>query len=244
MKRPPFKYVQVTTTRHGRTAIYFCRGPSNPKIRLPDNMEAPEFKSAYLAAFSGNAIPHVRTMPATKIKSRIGRTKNYLESGLRAAKTRSRKKGIPCDLTLDFLFALAEEQGYRCVLTGIEFFAPCTHPGRTAPYIPSIDRINPKLGYVQGNVRLTVYAVNAMLLDWGEDVFRQVSNSFRYWQGQKRRLYVPTFAEDVPTQNSVAKINGLDVETDSLVRSRIVRLSVFRQRLIGNSCPLGPIDWP
>jgi hypothetical protein len=196
MKKPLFKYIVTKKSRHGQTAVYFRRGPQGRSIRLPANMNSREFKTAYHAAFNGEPILHVRDMPATKAQTRVGRTKNYLESGLRAAKTRSRKKGVPCDLTLEYLFTMAEAQEYRCALTGIEFFAACAHAGRTDPYIPSIDRIDPKAGYVRGNVRLTVFAVNAMLLDWGEDVFRQVSNSFRYWQAQKHRGYVPTFEKE------------------------------------------------
>lgn len=39
---------------------------------------------------------------------------------------------------------------------------------------PSIDRIIPSLGYVPGNIRLVVYAVNAAMNEWGEAVFWQI----------------------------------------------------------------------
>lgn len=177
------RYVQVEKTRHGKSTFYFRRN-DGPRVRLPAP-ESPSFMPAYQAALSGKPIPHVRDMPASKIGTRRAKTKKLLAKALRAAQARSRKKGLPCELDLQFLFDLAEAQNYRCALTGIEFFFDHHAKCRVAPYVPSIDRINPKRGYVRDNVRLTVFAVNAMMLDWGEDVFQQVANSYRYWRTKR-----------------------------------------------------------
>ena len=39
---------------------------------------------------------------------------------------------------------------------------------------PSIDRIDPKKGYVYENVRIVAFAVNASMGNWGEAKFRQI----------------------------------------------------------------------
>jgi integrase len=52
-KLPPF--VLRETTRHGKTVFYFRRG-KGARIRLPDITHA-DFKKAYAAALSGNAVP-------------------------------------------------------------------------------------------------------------------------------------------------------------------------------------------
>ena len=53
--------------------------------------------------------------------------------------------------------------------TGIRFYAEFDVTGRFHPYAPSLDRIDPKRGYTPDNVRLVVFAINTMLLDWGAD---------------------------------------------------------------------------
>lgn len=178
-KSPIRKHVQVERSRHGRTVVYFRRG-RGLRFRLPD-MNDPSFEEAYRAAQAGTLLRIEKDM--AKIgEARRNKTRKALVGAIRAARTRSRKKGVVCDLTLEYLSEMAAAQDYRCALTGIEFFATSKAKSRVSPYIPSIDRIEPKLGYVQGNVRLTVFAVNAMLLDWGEGVFRQVARSYNYWR--------------------------------------------------------------
>ncbi len=210
MTKPRLKYLHLATTRHGKPVVYFRR-PKGPRIRLPDDLTSKVFMDAYHAAFAGKPIVHVRDMPKTKAVMRRGRTKNYLVSGLRNARTRARKKNLPFDLTLEYLFGLAESQDYRCALTGIEFFANCGATCRVSPYVPSIDRVTPKGGYTMGNVRLIAFALNAMLLDWGEDTFKQVANSYRYW-GAKKERPIPSPARTSPSpEKTSVQFNGLQV---------------------------------
>jgi hypothetical protein len=81
------------------------------------------------------------------------------------ARTRSRNKGIRFELD-----GFAGDLQCRidrgiCELSGVKFDLS---PGRKATS-PSLDRINPKLGYVPCNVRVICHALNAALGDWGED---------------------------------------------------------------------------
>lgn len=181
--KPRFKHLIFEKTRHGRAVVYFRRD-NGARVRMPDP-DSKGFREAYDAAFSGNPLPHVRDMQPTKLEHRRGRTKTALEQALRAARGRATRKGLPFDLTLEGLFEIAETQGYRCALTGIEFFATSDSKCRIQPFVPSIDRVVPARGYVSGNVRLTVFAVNAMMLDWGEGVFDQVARSYRYWKTKR-----------------------------------------------------------
>lgn len=215
------KFLRVDKTRHGKRVVYFRRG-DGPRIRLPDDMESPIFTDAYRAAFAESPLPHVRDMPKTKVELRRGRTKGALESALRAARTRSRKKNVPCSLTLEYLFDIAERQEYRCCLTGIEFFANSDAKCRVNPFIPSIDRIDPKLGYTRENVRLTIFAVNAMMLDWGEEVFRQVANSYRYWGTKQPRSIAERSVKSAEPERKDNDFNNLKSENGIVVRSRKV----------------------
>lgn len=81
-----------------------------------------------------------------------------------AARVRSRAKNITFELD-----GFADELQRRidvgfCELSGARFDLS---PGRKARS-PSLDRINPKLGYVPTNVRVICHALNAALGDWGE----------------------------------------------------------------------------
>lgn len=161
---------------------------------MPSDVESAQFKIAYDAAIRGEPIIHVRDMPITPIEARKQRTEATLKRAIRSALTRSRMKNLAFDLDFDFLLRMATEQDFRCALTGIEFLAVNEHRGRVCPFIPSIDRIEPSKGYTKGNVRIVIYAVNAMLLDWGEDLFVQVANSYRYWNRTKKGRSKPALS--------------------------------------------------
>ena len=84
-----------------------------------------------------------------------------------AARDRANKKGIPFNLTKEYLKELWDEQEGKCAISGIEMtFDQCK--GRTATNV-SIDQINPNEGYVIGNVQLVCMAVNQFKSDFSMD---------------------------------------------------------------------------
>lgn len=74
------------------------------------------------------------------------------------AMARARKKKVPFELTQDWA---ASRWTGRCEMTGIAFRFKGTGPGPKV-FSPSIDRIEPKLGYVPSNCRFILWAINAM----------------------------------------------------------------------------------
>jgi|SRR6185437_12966403 len=76
------------------------------------------------------------------------------------AKARAKARGLPFDLTVEW--AQRTFTG-RCALTDVEFVNyPVQIRGQgPKPYSASIDRIDPKKGYVQENCRFVIFAVNA-----------------------------------------------------------------------------------
>jgi hypothetical protein len=191
MRYRTIPFLTFDTSRHGQRRVYYRRG-RGPRVRLPDDLNSAEFVRAYHAAVSDIPIEDVRHMKPTPIQLRRGKTEDILAGAIRSARTRARQKGVPFALTIDHLIALVRKNDYRCEITGIEFFAKHTSAGRVNPYTPSIDRIEPKLGYVEGNVRVVIYAVNAMILDWGEPLFIRVANSYRYWSRTKNKRKGPS----------------------------------------------------
>lgn len=71
------------------------------------------------------------------------------------ARARARHAGIECDLTKEWA---KQRWTGRCEISGIEFRTNC---GRSV-YSLSIDKIDPKLGYIQTNCRFVILGVNLL----------------------------------------------------------------------------------
>lgn len=97
---------------------------------------------------------------------------------VRMAKTRAKLKKVPFDLDQAAVAKMIEDQDYRCEVTGIPF--DLWQTGRRAvvrrmPMRPSLDRREPRDGYVIGNVRIICTAANMALNEWGDDVFELIA---------------------------------------------------------------------
>jgi hypothetical protein len=115
-------------------------------------------RAEYQAAWRAENAEHLKARAA---KRRLEKRAMCLIAG---ARVRSRSRGIIFELD-DFAPELQKIiDGGTCQLSGVKFDLS---PGRK-PTSPSIDRINPELGYTPGNVRVICHALNAALGDWGE----------------------------------------------------------------------------
>ncbi len=86
---------------------------------------------------------------------------------------RARRMHLEFDLTADFL---AERlRAGKCEATGIEFVFSDGEMGKKKVhhYAPSIDRIDPKLGYIKRNVRLVVYIYNLVKSEYSDDTVKE-----------------------------------------------------------------------
>lgn len=183
------RFLEISTSRHGRETAYFRRG-KGARVRLPP-VEAENFREHYDAAMAGKPLPHIRDMPVTQSAQRRQRVERAMREALKGARSRSQARDLAFDLSVNWLLDTVERQDFRCALTGIEFYSKHTSAGKTNPFAPSLDRIDPKRGYTTDNVRIVILAVNLMLLDWGPEIFEQVANSFRYWKRHKAGKSIP-----------------------------------------------------
>jgi len=87
---------------------------------------------------------------------------------LTAAKYRAQKAGIPFSLTLEYLVDLWTQQEGKCAVSRLPLGRQRSKWMRN-PYTPSIDRIVPSDGYVEGNIRFVLECVNVALNEWGLD---------------------------------------------------------------------------
>ncbi|MER8560112.1 hypothetical protein [Mesorhizobium sp. M0578] len=102
--------------------------------------------------------------------------RRLLIKSLKNARERAQKRGIDCALTLDDVISLAEANNWRCAVSGVPFAMIQIDGGIVRqPFAPSLDRIVNKGGYVKGNVRIVLTAVNYALNEWGEEVLRMVA---------------------------------------------------------------------
>ena len=83
----------------------------------------------------------------------------HLKKYLKNAKERAFRKGLDFDLTYEYLESIATT---HCPIFGIEFEWGTSNmgKGKTKPNCPSLDRIVPELGYVQGNVAFISHKAN------------------------------------------------------------------------------------
>lgn len=88
------------------------------------------------------------------------------------ARQRAKKAGLPC--TIDIFWVYDRLDSGVCEVTGIKFI---NGNKKNYPFTPSIDRIDPNLGYTPENSRLVLFCVNAAFGNWGEDMFYPVAEA-------------------------------------------------------------------
>lgn len=89
---------------------------------------------------------------------------------LHSAKYRAKQIKVNFNLTTEYLISLWEEQNGCCAVSGRKFDLSKPDKGLCVkPNSPSLDRINSKKGYVEGNIRFVCYQVNTALNQYGEE---------------------------------------------------------------------------
>jgi hypothetical protein len=99
-------------------------------------------------------------------------TDKWVKERVWAMQQRSKRLEGPC-MSRDDLRALAARSGGRCELTGVPFSDHRPLGCKRAPFAPSVDRIDPRRGYLMENCRLVCFAVNVALNQWGEETMRR-----------------------------------------------------------------------
>lgn len=142
---------------------YYRHRPTGARLPCPT---APDFALAYASI--------VARQPSAK---GLAAVRYAVSDSLPRARRRAALCKVPFGLSEGFIRGLMEAQGFACAVSGIEFdlFRTGARPTKTRlPFRPSIDRIEPAKGYVEGNVRLVCFAVNMALSDYGDDVFHEI----------------------------------------------------------------------
>lgn len=178
-----FKGVQ-TETRDGNT-VYYYRTRKGRRIRLPDDKSSENFAAAVrLAATIGEGVKRTKRPSGAELRRHsIGLA---LQEAVRTAKIRARKRRVPFDIDLEWAISQAELQELKCCLTSIPFYSESAALSYRNPFAPSLDRIDAKGGYTRDNVRIVVFAINVMMMDWGHETFETVMSCYRFTKNKKR----------------------------------------------------------
>ena len=105
------------------------------------------------------------------------------------AKNRARSKNVPFDLTYEYIMSIMTT---HCPVFGVEFVWQSSKMGKgqTNPNSPSLDRVIPEYGYVQGNMVFISHSANTIksnvtekelyaVADWLHDKRKEVLNALK-----------------------------------------------------------------
>lgn len=107
-----------------------------------------------------------------------GRARRLVSS----AKSRAKDAGLPFSISYtDIVPALSSGV---CEATGLLFAwqSGCrgtSRHGPSDPFSPSIDRLDARKGYVQGNIQVVLWGLNAMRGCWGDAVLLQIAEALK-----------------------------------------------------------------
>ena len=110
-------------------------------------------------------------MKSKKNKTRLDQYSPFKYS-LNKARSRSKSKSETTDLTLEYLKEIWETQKGLCSYTNIKMEMPRSSQDediKKSPTKLSLDRIDPSIGYIKGNVEFVCYCVNVMKNDFSKD---------------------------------------------------------------------------
>lgn len=185
MKRR-FKNI-IVERRNGREAVYF-RIQKGPRVRLPGPVGSP----AFVVAYSQASQCYPKTLPPIERPSSSDMAKqeaiDRIYVAVKTCRNRAKRKGWACDVDEEWAVAQITKQEFRCALTGIAFFSKFLKKTKVHPFTPSIDRIDSSSGYTKENVRIVCFAVNAMMMDWGKDLFDQIAKAYRHSELKRNKI--------------------------------------------------------
>lgn len=127
-------------------------GPGDQPSSRPSTTAAPEVRAASPAS----------TVAVSQNDDDLARVEHNVLAKARSAMGRARAAGVPYDEDFDvWSLAAVREGGHRCGLSGLRFDVGYRTTGAGATHFaPSPDRIEPDRGYVRGNVRWILWALN------------------------------------------------------------------------------------
>lgn len=97
-----------------------------------------------------------------------------------AAKTRAKNQNVPFDISLEYVRKLFDDQNGKCALSGDEMVVKGGWDSQ------SLDKIDPSLGYVEGNVQWLTKRTNLIKNNLNNDQFlSHIKKILKYVEGSE-----------------------------------------------------------
>lgn len=160
-----YKRGNVYWTKFKRQGEQVCKS-----LKTSDRHEAELREIAIKAEYDQALDAGLLSAPVISIVEKsLDELEPVAKSMLAGMRHRAKKKGILCTLEKgDVLGLLTASQG-ECAVTGVPLDIDTKiNGGRVSPWMPSIDRIDSRKGYVSGNCRIVCYQANLAMSQFGE----------------------------------------------------------------------------
>ena len=108
----------------------------------------------------------------------IGRNVRTAVDIFDSSKRGARDRSLVFEITKQDILDLLIAADGKCTATGIQFSTEREEGTRLALWKPSLDRIDSKLGYVHGNVRIVCAAFNIAAQEHSDEVFEKLALGF------------------------------------------------------------------
>lgn len=147
-----------------------CKGCNSDKPRS----EFQFFPNGDISVACKSCMPNYSRSLYEKKKS------NWFGNRFYTVKMRAKANDLAFDLTEDYIRQLYESQEGLCALSGLPMQKTSGRwrDGTVGPYAATLDRKTPVKGYVRGNVRWVLHALNVALSNWGEAEFEKIAAAF------------------------------------------------------------------
>lgn len=177
--------------RSGNVTYYYSM-PGVRRIEIPLGGDLEEAMARY----------HALAVPSVRAAVPLGTARALHKSMVKNAKVR----GIPVELCLADIDRLLASAAGKCSITGMQFDSTQYEGHRIRPWMPSIDRINPRDGYHLENVRIVCAAVNVAMNQFGEETFLRICAAVM--AKQKLMRSAQKSAERTETAETLAAYGG------------------------------------
>jgi hypothetical protein len=169
MGRPRVQHGHLPTRMSLECGTYYYRGKDRVRVALSRDFDEAMGLYAPLALRDGIAF-----VPPNAARLLF----------LRAKRNAARRR-VEFGISESYVRHLLEICGARCSVSGLKLNVTFDGTWSRNPWAPSIDRIDAKRGYVEGNCRVVCVAANVALNEWGLDVLTLLVDGISQF-GKKR----------------------------------------------------------
>jgi transposase-like protein len=109
-------------------------------------------------------------------RQKVSRVENWARHLVNSSRHNAKRYGKEFDIDEEYILDIYEKQNHKCYWFGVELEPSAIHK---YPAKPSLDRLNPDIGYIKGNVVISCMAANIGRNSCEADIFQNFCNLLR-----------------------------------------------------------------